>query len=483
MGVDTSIYSNIQQPNTLANLGNMVGIANALQQNNILQQNQQLNQQSIQSNALNLQKQTQLQTEFSRATEYLKNNTSKYIDPDGTIKPEAVNDDIMRIAPNVGAEMMRNLSANATAQTGYRQAKANLSADQKMALAGVANAVYTNSTDTDDPAEIKKQLDDGLGRFSAAYKDDPNAALLANTAEQLYGNIKDPATFRKALLKFRDENAGATTARQLNTPNALDAGQKIINTAPGVAGFPVGGQVAEKTIPPQIVTPPGGVPQPYTGNGPVPTSYGPGPTPTSGDVENFNQYQMGLNSRVRAASNFIPQINQLDKALSSFKDLGGGTRVRADIAKQLQGLGTPQSLVDAVSRGSLGEVQAAEKYLFQSTLDTLQAGGAGMSDNRFAAASAALPSIDTDPRAKASLMGFIRDRGQRDYAEQQALNTARKNGSFNPATWEADYQNSLRQGKVPNVPESQKPVSEPEQTGTSKSGKPMVFRNGRWEYK
>jgi hypothetical protein len=142
-------------------------------------------------------------------------------------------------------------------------------------------------------------------------------------------------------------------------------------------------------------------------------------------------------------------------------------------------------LVDAVGNGNLAAAQEAEKLLFQTTFtglkQSMQGDPARVSE--FEAAEKVFPTIGTDPRATKSILNFMTAQGQRDYAEQQALVKSRQEGSFNPATWEADYQQKLRAGKVPGVPSSQVPSGASEgQTGKSKSGKPIVFRNGRWEY-
>jgi hypothetical protein len=78
--------------------------------------------------------------------------------------------------------------------------------------------------------------------------------------------------------------------------------------------------------------------------------------------------------------------------------------------------------------------------------------------SEFNSAEQVFPSIGTDPRATKNVLNFMTQQAQRDYAEQQALTTARKAGTFNPSTWQADYQRQLRAGQVPGVPPGQVPI-------------------------
>src|SRR5208282_58173 len=143
----------------------------------------------------------------------------------------------------------------------------------------------------------------------------------------------------------------------------------------------------------------------------------------------------------------------------------------------LQGFGAPQGLVDAVAGGNLGAAQEAEKLMFQTTFaglrQSMQGDPARVAE--FQAAENVFPNIGTDPRATRGILGFMSDQSQRDYAEQQSLNTSKLNGTFNPATWQGQYQQRLRAGQVPGVPQSQVPATAGgnktvTRTGTVKSG-------------
>lgn len=480
----------IQPPDPMRGINTLSGIIGLQQQRQQLQTGQYLQQTAAAAAAAN-QQNTKEKMGLAKLLQDPKGNGILDDNNQPTPNAQAI---IMGVAPTTGAEHYDNIVKAAQSKVQYNTSVNNLNASER---AEIGNAMLARLYDPDaKPADVTGALDAVLAAKTGTPVEDDyrriigtQKQILNHTAGQPSGQIAPPG--QEA---WRRSGIALATALnpQLAKPDVsgMDVGGAVQPGArsPFTGAFTPAGAPIGKSLAPQVVSPPGGPPfavggvNGRGGNGPLVQQY-PGPQPTDQDMANFQNYQSNLNSRVRSGTNVIAQINQMDQALSSFNNKGGGTKVRAEIAQKLQAIGAPGTVVDAVARGNLGEVQAAEKYLFQSTLDTLQQGGAGVTDQRFASAAAALPSIDTDPRAKASLMGFIRDRAQRDYAEQQALNQARVNGTFNPATWEASYQQRLRANQVPGTPASQVPTAAPqERRSKSKSGKPIVFRNGQWEY-
>lgn len=284
------------------------------------------------------------------------------------------------------------------------------------------------------------------------------------------------------------------------TPSTMSTGAQDIPGTTGVfgggftpaqtdkKGNPVG---IAKQMPPQIFIDPrtqiptkvGGVGNqgaPTTGAGTAAT----GPTPTGQDWHDFGEYNAKLNGRVSVASQSLPRIQAVEQALEGVKT-GAGTEFYAGLAKKLQALGAPQSVYDKVAGGNLASIQEAEKMLFQTTLTGLEQSMTGDPHvAQFNAANKVFPNVDTDPRAREMVLGFLRDQGNRDFAEQQALKKARTEGSFNPSTWQAQYQQKLREGQT-GAPASQvpKPANQPqERRSKDKNGEEIVFRGGRWEY-
>lgn len=436
----------------------------------IQQQQQQLQTGAYvqQQQAAEAQRQQQIMGERQLLQSSLKSGQA----PDGTslmgangeIDPVAMTQFANKYLTQTGQQVVQNIVKTQDDRLKLNDTTRQLGQNYRNDLAGIVRSSIGTNDDTGAKIDAYVQQQGPQAPAALVQAASSAKSLLQNLGPQLPGTHRDQALLHLSQ-QFQPTEAVAGEQRpQIEnyiTPEGKIGQRQVNPRAP--EGIGAIGPSTAGGVPPQIITPPGGVPQVFPGGrGPLPTSYGgTGPPPTTQDVEDFGVYQKGLNSRVQAGSNVLPQIHQLDQALSSFNDVGGGTKTRATIAQTLQSLGAPQSIVDAVGRGNLGEVQAAEKYLFQSTLDTLQQGGAGITDSRFAAAAAALPSIDTDPRAKASLIGFIQDRAQRDYAEQQALVEERRKGTFNPATWQADYQQKLRAGAIPGVPPSQVPTTAP----------------------
>ncbi len=263
--------------------------------------------------------------------------------------------------------------------------------------------------------------------------------------------------------------AGVVGANGIATPQAVNinlGGKQVQGTqAPALAGGALTQASSEaSTLTPQIFTPPGGGPPSVVGGtygtkGETPGQpVGNGPPPSAVDWHNFGEYNNNLNTRVRIATDVEPIVTETENALSAIRNKAGSSQ-RAAIAKSLQAMGAPEGLVDAVAGGDLGKTQAAEKMLFQTTLmglrQAMQGDPARVAE--FNEANKVFPNIDTDPRAKKFLLNFIADRAQRDYAEQQALNVARKDGTFNPVTWQGDYQRELRQHEVSGTPQNQVP--------------------------
>jgi hypothetical protein len=448
---------------TMSNLLNLMQGAQAYQTGKIQQAQAQ---QSLETGALQQQRilyQQQTEQQANKERQIANQIIPKFMQPDGTFDQKGLQNALAQ----AGVSQTLFDITGKIAETNSKQIEANtrrygLDIQQQRDVNNTFGDMLNQSKSDvakrlqmlkDQVPELGPQVDMTMHQLSTIDDNDPQLQTKVNSIVSHAKGIGLSLVEKNTLATphYESTNIGGKTVFAQTNPSA--AGGVV---APWTQGAPS----ITNTPAPGIVSTPGGPVIYKGGDTKLPNVYNAnGVTPTVQDVENFGNYQASLNTRVRAGANVIPQVNQLEQALSSFNDVGGGTSTRANIAKNLQAIGAPQTVVDSVARGSLGEVQAAEKYMFQSLLDTMQSGGAGVTDKRFESASAALPSIDTDPKAKASLLNFVKDRAQRDYAEQQALSTARKNGTFNPATWEADYQNMARTGGVPGLPASQVPVA------------------------
>lgn len=423
------------------------------------------------------------------------------IGQNGEADPVAMTRFANKYLPLTGQDVVQHIVQTQDNRLKLADTNRQLGQNYKDDIAGIIrSSMGDQNTPPDAAGIIQSKIDAYVGQQG------PNApaalSQAASYSKQLLQNLNgsvDPSKAKAALLHLAQqfEPTSAVEAQQrpaMASVTGPAGGMQPVQTNP-LAPLPMGatGPEIRQGIQPQLVTPPGGVPQPYAGGrGPVPTSYGPGPAPTNQDVEKFGHYSENLDNRVAVASDMVPRLQQAEQALSQFR-AGGGAAARADFARTLQAIpGFPQSWVDRVAGGNLADAQEAEKYLFQTTFAGLKQSMQGDPSRvaEFSKAEQIFPSIGTDPRATASVLNFMRDQGNRDYAEQQALNSARAANTFNPVTWQADYQKKLRAGQVPGVPISQVPGASSAATpsgnegqrSTSRSGKPIIYRNGRWEY-
>lgn len=384
-------------------------------------------------------------------------------DPQGEINTPAMAKFVGRALPATGQQYLQSIIQTQDNRIKLNDSVRTLGDNFRNDISGV---IRSSIGTADGPDQIGAKLD-------AYAKANPQSAdalgVPISRAKALLGTIhpQSPQDQRdKALLHLAQEFQPSGTTQQEQTPKIStyttpggDRGTTQDNPfAPG--GMGATGPVVKQGTPPTVVSMPTGLPATYKGGG---VSGGGangagGPQATSQDMASFGDYQANLNNRVRTASDLIPRIQQAEAALSNIK-AGGGTAAYAAFARTLQAAGVPQSLVDKVAGGSLADAQEAEKYLFQTTFAGLKQSMGGDSSRvaEFQAAEQVFPSIGTDPKATKSVLNFMRDQASRDYAEQQALNTARKNGTLNPATWQGEYQQQLRAGKVPGVPQSQIP--------------------------
>lgn len=400
---------------------------------------------------------------------------------------------IKSVMPTTGDDRYQSLIKTAQGHVEFRNSVQNLSQNEQgylsSRLAGIAADPNAHISD------VLSGFDDLKNQFKGTAEEES-----INKLVKVMKNAVDDAGDKHGMDGVRQVvngfsrgaigNAGVTGPGGVATPNATmmqgPNGLQPVQMNPMAPGGirPIGPSLPQG-LAPTVVTGPSGVPTVIKGTsaGAAATAgAGAGPVPTTEDWRNFGAYQANLNNRVAVASDSIPRIQQAEKALDQIRG-GHGAQGYAKLGQILQAVGAPQSLIDSVANGSLTASQEAEKYLFQTTFSGLRQAMQGDPARvaEFQSAEQVFPSIGTDPKAAQAVLNFMVDQGKRDYAEQQSLTSARRGGTFNPATWQADYQQQLRAGKVPGVPQSQVPGGS-EQRGKSKSGKPIVFRNGRWEY-
>lgn len=447
----------------LQTLSGILGIRQAqqnLQTGAIEQQTAQAKSQQVQQDA----------SQRSNLAGFMQHfDPAKHVGSDGTLDLDSVLTDpnLRQAAGDQFPAVAQQFIQLKSGQLQTKQQLASLNGDLRNQFSSTVGSLRTDPDVVADNPQGRAKVQQAMGDFAETGGAD--AARVANTYAAVVNHVPQ-GKLTQALSNFQLQAMDASTQAGRQAPNLADTGNNLTNVNPQAAPVTLG-----KKLPPQIISPPGGVPTEVGGSGkggPLGNQY-PGPSPTDQDVKNFGDYQKDLNSRVQLASDMLPRLKLTETAADAIRT-GAGTGTRASIAKSLQGLGAPQGLVDAVSGGNLADVQEAEKMMFQTTMSGLRQAMSNEPSRvaEFEAANKVFPTVDTDPRARAKILGFMSDQGQRDYAEQQALTKARTDGTFNPATWESTYQKQLRGNQIAGTPESQVPTA-----SGSPAGSPLKAPN------
>jgi hypothetical protein len=312
-----------------------------------------------------------------------------------------------------------------------------------------------------------------------------------NIVQQSIANIpSDPAQLKPYLYsKLAALGAPGEQATAM-TPGGgtMDSGPStaIINMRPaaGQIGAPVavynkGFTPGEATTPTQVGTDASGAPiygtrQQFadkTAGGGTVTGVSPYQTSASTGAA---QYEAGLNQRAQAANGSTHYMNEAQDLLTGIQSGGGATKWK-QLAERAQAIGAPQSVVDKLAGGDLGDVQAASKVLMQGAIQQMQANFAGTG----AAANVDAfmknnPNLDVDPRGMQKMIAFINGMNAVTGKEQQAYRQF-VNGGGNPADFPAKWNTSTTMraftGQI-----------QPTKTGTYNGRKVIQYSDGSVDY-
>lgn len=492
------VANTIQPPNLSQTVGTLGGLIGLKQKQVELQQQQQ----NVQTGAIRQQEaaavlqQQQLKSQQQQGIQDFFNtwDPAEHIGSDGTTDLDsALQSKEFKAAGNAKPAIMQSLLDLKNKQLTNKQSLTTLNSALLTQFDSQVGALAKDKdveADTTDPATGvnpgRAKVQQYINNFS---KLSPDAARVAQIYSPLtqhtpQGKLSVALQALQMSAQSASEQQAQQNPKQIAVPTGAATNIYNVQPATGLEPGQTPVQAIPNQLPPQVVTPPGGVPQIIGGNsGGIKPQY-PGPAPTDQDVQAFGDYQKNLNSRVQTAADSIPRIRLAEQALDQIR-AGGGAQGYTRLARILQAVpGMPQSIVDQVGGGSLAAAQEAEKMLFQTTMTGLRQSMQGDPARvaEFQAAEKVFPDIGTDPRASKRILQFMEDQGNRDFAEQQALVHARMKGTFNPATWQADYQAKLRAGKVSGSPASQNPAKSVTRTGTYKGKKVVQYSDGSIDY-
>ncbi|MDW9228628.1 hypothetical protein C7S15_3225 [Burkholderia cepacia] len=311
-----------------------------------------------------------------------------------------------------------------------------------------------------------------------------------NIVQQSIANVpSDPAQLKPylysklAALGSPGEQAAAMTPGGGTIDTGPNVG--IINMRP--AAGPIGAPVAtyskgltpeSATAPTQIGTTPSGAPIygtrdqfiGQTANGGV-VGASPYQTQTSA---NAADYEKGLTQRATAANNSTHYMNEAQDLMQGVTTGGGASTWKA-LAEKAQAIGVPQSIVDQMAGGNLGDKQALSKVLMQGAIQQMQSSFAGT--GAAANVDAFLknnPNIDVDPRGMQKMISFINGMNNVTGKEQQAYRQF-VNGGGNPADFPAKWNTTTTMraftGQI-----------QPVKTGTYNGRKVVQYSDGSVDY-
>jgi hypothetical protein len=206
-------------------------------------------------------------------------------------------------------------------------------------------------------------------------------------------------------------------------------------------------------------------------------------TPTTPGVQNFNDYQKDLTTRVAGATQVEMRLNEAEDLMKKFK-AGAGARTYVDIAQKLQAVGAPQGLVDAVAKGDLSAAQSLNKFIAQTVTASIGQMQGNPTANMMNDYLKNNPDISSDPRALERFFEFGHKQNAIPIEEQNFLLEKSRNKVLNPDTHVAEAQQHILKkfaGKETSVTSKE---SKNATYGKYKGRDVVSFDGGKsWEYK
>ncbi|MBR7940994.1 hypothetical protein KDW60_30155 [Burkholderia cenocepacia] len=311
-----------------------------------------------------------------------------------------------------------------------------------------------------------------------------------NIVQQSIANIpSDPTQLRSFLYSKLAALGSPTSQAEAMTPGGgtIDTGPKfgIVNMRP--AAGPIGAPVAiydkglspeASTAPTQIGTAGDGAPIYGTRSQFIDLANNGGVKGSSQYQSNASanaaDYEKGLTQRALAANNSTHYMNEAQDLMQGVSTGGGASTWKA-LAERAQAIGVPQSIVDQIAGGNLGDKQALSKVLMQGAIQQMQSSfsgtGAAANVDAFLKNN---PNIDVDPRGMQKMIGFINGMNSVTGKEQQAYRQF-VNGGGNPIDFPAKWNTSTTMraftGQI-----------QPVKTGTYNGRKVIQYSDGSVDY-
>lgn len=176
----------------------------------------------------------------------------------------------------------------------------------------------------------------------------------------------------------------------------------------------------------------------------------------AGDAANFKDYQAQLNKNVESGYQQYRRNQQIRQLMTEYQTGLSAPDARSSFASNLQNAfpGNPlaKAFAEKVNAGNVGSGQELAQILssagLTNVIKTLDGNGR-VNKAEYQALQEHAESNRSDPSAMEGIMAFQDDLYKRQLAEQQAVAAAKKSGTLNPGTWEADYAQLRHDAQTP----------------------------------
>lgn len=356
MPIDNQIALQVQTPNTLNTMGNMVNMASGMQ---------------------NL-KQGQMDLEERNKLRELASNLDAYKTSDGGLDLNKLVDDSIKTSPKLGAQFAQQVASAHAEGIAVNKSLNDLSEQQR----GIIGQVVTSVADR--PFEEQKKI------IGSVIQANPRLGLWGDFAlKHLERSANDPNALRDTALRIAKGTVGVTTQNELNTPNYVNTGGTLKQVNPMAQG----GEITQ-TLPATTQTVDDQGNPVYVGNAPGGRPVAAGPK--LGQVQTIEDAQKEVTT-LRQAGDQVPMQRNINKQIL---DLSRNTTTGPGSQYWQKGMAT-------IGLGQFGDnYQELGKFLEKNAIQQMQTMGGPPSDARLSAASAANGSTQFNPGALQAVTKF-----------------------------------------------------------------------------
>lgn len=501
MPVDTSLYGNIAQPNPLGQMGQMLQVQSAMNQNALFQQQfaarqalGQLAQSSVDPatgqmdwNKYSLSISTDPRTAFM-AREVIESLTrQKLLDADTFGKKLDNAQKATTLIGNTLTPIAMEWAKNGAPQDAKDPSKVDTTqlVNQAGLLVGQAPEMYDQVKSflvglkalprpqaqqaLIDYTKFVQIAKGGLDSVAPLFRQDVGGGVQYGQTDRFTGAPQGTGFQPKTLTPAEQQDQVKTANPLTGAPQLAPRGSMPM--APSAGAPPIEPQIAGGGMSAMPAASGGAMPAestPITGRAgspaePQQAAGGAMPAPSSltsvvgppkgvedAQSEVLTKFAPALQERVSVANQLKLLMQQAQEETRNFKQ-GGGTDTYIKMAQLAQALGVKDEAVDKLANGDIASGQAANKLFMQVgsliASQLIRAGGGRMTQTEWGKTlSEGAPNIDMDPRAISKILAAMRETVHYTNMENQAYNAkyqAYRGGQYDIGQFPSDWQQTL----------------------------------------